>query len=119
MTRDLMAAITILASGYAVNIAINGIDIGVTGGKSESLKLFGDSHSMVPVLPEDMKKLVCLKKGANEIACKFKCLDNESKSGLTIELKSKEQFAKEECLVSLKENLDVGSENSFHKIFLL
>ena len=119
MFNELMVAITVLADEYDVNITVNGRDIGITGGKSESLKLFGKNHSMVPVLPEDMKKLVCLKKGANEISFKFKCRDIESKSDLIIELKTKEQFVKEECLISLKEHLDVGKENTVHKTFTL
>jgi hypothetical protein len=119
MINDLMVAVTVLANGYDVNITVNGRDIGIMGGKSESLKLFGKNHSMVPVLPADMKKLVCLKKGENEISFQFKCRDIESKSELIIELKTKEQFVKEECLVSLKEHLDVGKENTVHKTFTL
>ncbi|WP_300457239.1 hypothetical protein [Desulfobacula sp.] len=119
MINDLMVAITVLANGYDVNITVNGRDIGITGGKSESLKLFGENHSMVPVLPEDMKKLVCLKKGANEIFFKFRCRDIESKSDLIIELKTKEQFVTDECLISLKEHLDLGKENTVHKTFTL
>ncbi|MCF6248470.1 MAG: hypothetical protein L3J69_14080 [Desulfobacula sp.] len=119
MISDLMAAITILAKGYEVNIVINGIDIGVTSGKSESFKLFGQTHSMVPVLPEDMKNLVCIKKGQNTITVKFKCLYNASKDGLTIEIKAKEQFLKDEFVFILKESLDPGSENTIQRVFTL
>ncbi len=119
MIKDMMAAITILAKGYEVNIVINGIDIGVTGGKSESFKLFAETHSMVPVLPEDMKQLVCIKKGQNTIAVKFKCLFNASKDGLTIEIKAKEQFLKDQFVFILKESLEPGSEKTIDNVFSL
>jgi hypothetical protein len=63
MSEDLMAAIDVMAYGYEVSVSINGIDIGVRGGKSESKRLFGVNHSMVSQLPEQMKNLVCLKSG--------------------------------------------------------
>ncbi len=119
MIKDMMAAITILAKGYEVNIVINGIDIGITGGKSESLKLFGETHSMVPVLPEDMKQLVCIKKGQNMITVKFKCLFNASEDGLTIEVKAKEQFLKDQFVFVLNESLEPGKEKTIEKVFTL
>ncbi len=119
MSKNIMAAITILARGYDVQIIINGSDIGVTGGKTESLRLFSENHTMVPDLPEDMKQLVCLKKGENRMSLKFKRLEDDDSSKLTVELKSKEQFVNDEFLVCINEEMDVGRENSIEKTFIL
>ena len=63
MNRELNAILTVIAIGYEVKIAINNIDIGVKGLKSESLKLFGKNNPTKPMLPEDMKKQICLQDG--------------------------------------------------------
>ena len=96
MSEELMAAIDVMAYGYEVAVSINGIDIGVQGGKSESKRLFGANHSMVSQLPEHMKNLVCLKSGENELKIEYKRLKDEDSTGLTIEIKSEEQFANDE-----------------------
>ncbi len=110
VNKDLIASITILAYDYSITILINGIDIGVTGGKSESMRLFGKDHSMVPALPEDMKKLVCLKPGLNEIKLDFKQETDNSSSELTIELKSSNQLVKKDNLFYLNEKADSGKK---------
>jgi hypothetical protein len=96
MSEDLMAVIEVMAYGYEVAISINGVDIGVQGGKSESKRLFGANHSMVSQLPEQMKNLACLKSGENELKIEYKRLKDEDSTGLTVEIKSEEQFANDE-----------------------
>ena len=96
MSEDVMAVIDVMAYGYEVTVWINGIDIGVQGGKSESKRLFGANHSMVSELPEHMKNLACLKSGENELKIEYKRLKDEDSTGLTVEVKSEEQFANDE-----------------------
>jgi hypothetical protein len=96
MSEDVMAAIDVMAYGYKVTVWINGIDIGVQGGKSESKRLFGANHSMVSELPEQLKNLACLKSGENELKIEYKRLKDEGSTGLTVEVKSEEQFANDE-----------------------
>ena len=96
MSEDVMAVIDVMAYGYEVTVWINGIDIGVQGGKSESKRLFGTNHSMVSELPEHMKNLACLKSGENELKIEYKRLKDEDSTGLTVEVKSEEQFANDE-----------------------
>ena len=96
MSEDLMAVIDVMAYGYEVAVSINGVDIGVQGGKSESKRLFGVNHSMVPQLPKEMKNLACLKSGENELKISYKRLKDEDSTGLTVEIKSEEQFTNDE-----------------------
>ena len=96
MSEDVMAAIDVMAYGYEVTVSINGIDIGVQGGKSESKRLFGANHSMVSELPEQLKNLACLKSGENELKITYKRLKDVDSTGLTVEVKSEEQFANNE-----------------------
>lgn len=96
MSEDVMAAIDVMAYGYEVTVLINGIDIGVKGGKSESKRLLGANHSMVSQLPEELKNLACLNPGENELKIEYKRLKDVDSTGLTVEIKSEEQFANDQ-----------------------
>ncbi|MCD4744576.1 MAG: hypothetical protein K8R67_19100, partial [Desulfobacteraceae bacterium] len=112
-SKDLAGAIEVMAYGYNVVVLINGIDIGIKGGKSESKRLFGTDHSMVSELPEDMKNLACLKMGANEIRVdyqEFQEVDSPP-SPLTIELRSEQQFGTDEYLFHFREEPDENYES--------
>jgi len=118
MTKEIMGAIDVMAYGYNVRIFINGIDIGIRGGKSESARLFGKEHSMVPRLPEDMKHLACLQAGQNEIKVDYQRLKDVDSTGLTVELRSSEQFATDEHLFYFREEPDRnGGQRSFTESF--
>ena len=110
MGKDLMGVINVMAYGYSVKVFINGVDIGITGGKSESLRLFGKEHSMAPQLPEDMKNLACLKAGENEIKVEYQRMKDVDSTGLTVELKSEEQFSSDENLFYFREEPDKNGE---------
>ena len=97
MEKDLAGAIDVMAYGYNVAVLINGVDIGMRGGKSESKRLFGTNHSMISELPEEMKNLACLKVGLNEIQVDYQRLQDVDSTGMTIELRSEEQFGTDEC----------------------
>ena len=98
MGKDLAGAIEVMAYGYNVVVLINGVDIGIKGGKSESKRLFGTDHSMMSKLSEDMKNLACLKAGANEIRVDYQRLQDVDEPPLTIDFRSEEQFGTDECL---------------------
>jgi len=119
MNRDLNAILTVIAKGYDVAIKINNIDIGILGQKLESVKLFGKHNPMVSVLPEDMKKLVCLKEGENLISVHLKSTDATSSSEFSIELQAREQFVNGANLFSEKEKIDAGSEKEISGTFTL
>ena len=108
MGGDLMGAMDVMAYGYRVAVSINGVDMGVKGGKSESVRLFGTGHSMVSRLLKKMNRLACLKEGANEIRVDYERLKDEDSTGLTIEIKSEKQFATDEFAFRLREDPDVG-----------
>ena len=66
------AALSCMGYGYDVQVRVNGIDLGVKGGKSESKRLFSPADEMVPQIPAEMRKqLVVLKDGANRIEIRF------------------------------------------------
>jgi len=111
MGKDLAGAIDVMAYGYNVVVLINGVDIGIRGGKSESKRLFGTNHSMVSELPEEMKNLACLKAGANEILVDYQRLQDVDSTGMTIELRSAEQFGTDECLFRFREEPDENYES--------
>ena len=119
MNRELNAILTVLANGYDVTIEINGIDLGIRGQKSESLKLFGKNNPTAPVLPEDMKKQVCLQDGENSISVNCKRIDPTSGSELTIELQARDLFVNGATNFSRKEKPDVGKEKSFTDTFTI
>ena len=111
MEKDLIGAIEVMAYGYNVVVLINGVDIGIRGGKSESKRLFGRDHSMASKLPEEMKNLACLKAGVNEIQVDCQRLQDVDEPPLTIELRSEEQFGTDECLFHFRDEPNENYES--------
>jgi hypothetical protein len=95
MTNELMAGLDVMAYGYKVTIIINGVDIGIEGGMSESLRLFGENSEG---LPPEFKKLACLKEGDNEIIVKYAKVPDAKMPSLSVNLSTAEQFEKGEHL---------------------
>ena len=106
MSEELMAVIDVMAYGYDVSVSINGLDIGIHGGKSESKRLLGEDDPMASRLPADMKNLACLKSGENELEIVYKRLTDEDFGPMTIEVKSAEQFENDEHAFFLREDTD-------------
>jgi hypothetical protein len=117
MQRELNAILTVLAVGYDVTIEINGMNIGVKGQKSESIKLFGKKNPTVTVLPEDMKNQICLIEGNNSISVTCKRIDEKSSPELTIEVQARDLFVNGATNFCKKEKINVGEEKSFTDIF--
>ena len=111
MGKDLAGAIDVMAYGYNVVVLINGVDLGIMGGKSESKRLFGTDHSMLSKLSEDMKNLACLKAGANEIRVDYQRLQDVDEPPLTIDFRSEQQFGTDECLFHFRDEPDENYES--------
>lgn len=106
MAEELMAALDVMGYGYEVTVRVNGVDVGVKGGKSEGKRLFGADDPMVAQLPAEMKCLACLKSGKNELQVDYKRLSAEDSTGLTIELRSAEQSGTDQCAFRFREEPD-------------
>jgi hypothetical protein len=57
--------------GYKVKVVVNGVDVNVKGGKSESKRLFDRNNPLVKEVPPEMKNLFILKLGENQIQVEF------------------------------------------------
>lgn len=72
MTDENMAALSCFGYGYKLKVLVNGVDVGVAGGKSENRRLFAaDSPMASQAAPETRKKSFVLKKGENTISIEF------------------------------------------------
>ena len=79
-------ALSCMGYGYEVKIRVNGTDIGVVGGKSESKRLFAADHEMAAQMPPDLrKKLAVLKDGPDRIEIEFRKTGGPTDS-LTVEI---------------------------------
>ncbi len=69
--NDISAVLLCLGYGYKAKVLVNGTNIGITGGKSESKRLFAHDSSLVSKASSDQKKLFCLKEGKNKVVVEF------------------------------------------------
>ncbi len=91
MSQELMAVINVMAYGYETSVSINGKDMSIAGGKSESKRLFGRDDPMAAQLPADMKDLACLQPGENRVEITYRRVGDELSSGLSVEIKIADQ----------------------------
>jgi hypothetical protein len=106
MADDLAAVLEVMAYGYEVTVKINGTDVGIKGGKSESTRLFGADDPEMADLPPEMKRLACLKPGKNQIEVDYKRGPGDDSTGLTIELRTTKQADPNECAFRFREDPD-------------
>ena len=67
------AALSCMGYGYEVKVRINGSDMGLGGGKSESRRLLNPSDPMVAEIPPAMRAtIVVLKDGPNRVEIEFR-----------------------------------------------
>ena len=71
MAKKINAVLSSFSYGYKVKVVINNLDVGITGGKSESKRLFFQGSSLALKAPAEMKKLFCLKEGVNTVVVEF------------------------------------------------
>ncbi|HSV34086.1 MAG TPA: hypothetical protein VLI46_00955 [Ramlibacter sp.] len=76
---ELMAGLSVMGYGYKVKVSVNGADVGIEGGKSESRRLFNKGHEMAAqATPAIRAKNFVLVPGANEVAIEFQKIDPKS-----------------------------------------
>jgi hypothetical protein len=69
---DLNVMLSVMGSGYTVKVLVNGADTGITGGKSQSMRLFNKEHPLLAKAPPEMRsRYFVLLPGLNEVAIEF------------------------------------------------
>lgn len=86
MEKEINASISCMGYGYQVKILVNGVDIGVKGGMSESKRLFNTDHPMrKEATPEMQEHLFVLKPGENKLHIEAKKTGGET-DNLSVDL---------------------------------
>lgn len=71
--QEIMAVLSCWGYGYTVKVFVNGVDVGIVGGKSENRRLFDKDNEMAALAaPEMRKKNFMLVNGDNTISVEFK-----------------------------------------------
>ena len=69
---ELNAVLSVMGYGHAVKVLVNGVDVGITGGKSQSMRLFNKGHPWsAKASPEMRVRNFVLVPGVNEFAIEF------------------------------------------------
>jgi hypothetical protein len=86
---ELNAVLSVTGDGYAVRVLVNGVDVGVTGGKSQSMRLFNKGHPYAAkASPQVRARNFVLVPGENEFVIEFSRARN-SKGRLSVTLDAK------------------------------
>ena len=85
---EISAALSVMGYGHAVKVLVNGADIGITGGKSQSIRLFNQGHPWgAKAAPAQRARNFVLKPGENELVIEF-TREPKANDRLTIELQA-------------------------------
>ena len=85
---EISAALSVMGYGHTVKVLVNGADIGITGGKSQAMRLFNQGHPWgAKASPAQRARNFVLKPGANEFVIEF-TREPKSNDRLTIELQA-------------------------------
>ena len=85
---ELNTALSVMGYGHAVKVLVNGVDVGVTGGKSQSMRLFNKGHPWsAKASPQMRARNFVLVAGENEFVIEFS-REPGSKDRLTITLEA-------------------------------
>jgi len=69
---ELNAVLSVMGYGHKVKVLVNGADVGITGGKSQSMRLFNKGHPWsAKASPEMRARNFVLVPGANEFTIEF------------------------------------------------
>lgn len=69
---EIAAVLSVMGYGHSVKVLVNGADTGITGGKSQSMRLFNKGHPWsAKASPEMRSRNFVLVPGANEITIEF------------------------------------------------
>lgn len=86
---DIMATLSCNGYDYDVKIMVNGVDIGVKGGKSEGKRLMHkDSEMAKQAPPEKRKQFFMLESGENKIVVEFRKKTDDKYSHLDIAIEA-------------------------------
>jgi hypothetical protein len=85
---ELNAVLSVTGDGNAVRVLVNGVDVGVTGGGSQSLRLFNKGHPFAAkASPQARARTFVLVPGENEFVIEF-ARGRNSKGRLTVTLEA-------------------------------
>jgi hypothetical protein len=85
---ELNAVLSVMGYGHAVKVLVNGVDVGVTGGKSQSMRLFNKGHPWsAKASPQMRERNFVLVPGTNEFVIEF-TREPRSNDRLTITLEA-------------------------------
>jgi hypothetical protein len=85
---ELSAALSVMGYGHSVKVMVNGVDIGITGGKSQGMRLFNKGHPWAAKASPDVRaRNFVLVPGSNEFVIEF-TRDPNANDRLTIELQA-------------------------------
>ena len=85
---EVAAVLSVMGYGHRVKVLVNGADTGVTGGKSQSMRLFSKNHSfLAKATPEMRARNFVLVPGANELSIEF-TREPKAAERLTIEVEA-------------------------------
>ena len=85
---ELNAVLSVMGYGHTVKVIVNGADTGITGGKSQSMRLFNKGHPWLAKASTDMRaRNFVLVPGTNEVTIEF-TRDPKANDRLTIELEA-------------------------------
>ena len=85
---EISAALTVMGYGHKVKVLVNGADTGITGGKSQSMRLFNKGHPWsAKASPEQRARNFVLVPGVNEVTIEF-TKDPNTNDRLAIDLDS-------------------------------
>lgn len=69
---EINAVLSVTGHGYRVKVLVNGVDVGVTGGSSQSLRLFNKGHPFAAKASPQMRaRNFVLVPGENEFVIEF------------------------------------------------
>ena len=85
---ELNAVLSVMGYGHTVKVLVNGVDVGITGGKSQSLRLFNKDHPWsAKASPQMRARNFVLVPGVNEVVIEF-TREPKSNDRLTITLEA-------------------------------
>jgi hypothetical protein len=86
---ELNAVLSVTGYGHAVKVLVNGVDVGISGGQSQSMRLFNKGHPWsAKASPQTRKRNFVLVPGENEFVVEF-AQNPKSRDRLTVTLEVK------------------------------
>jgi len=110
MGKNRTCVVNCVAHGYHLKVEVNGIDIGIKGGKDETKRIFADESPVTPQLPKHLKNLACIRRGENHFKVTFTRLTKRKDAKLMVELKRASQIGTDKFAVRIEDRLNETME---------